>query len=440
MKVIDSIPVATVWSGHPVRFDLLTHKGRQYIAFYDAKRKMTVGQRRLGETEFDLYQLTGKWIEARGRLSTDIAWDSHNSLTMAVDRDDRIHLCGNMHVDPLIYFRTKTPLDVSSFERVDYMIGEHEDRCTYPVFMAGPKGELVFRFRDGASGNGVDYYNQYDEASASWRRLVEVPILDGMDAMNAYALMPELGPDCGYHMVWMWRDTPDCATNHDISYARSRDLIRWEAGNGSALPLPITVRATASIIDPVPAGGGLINMTQSLGFDAEKRPIVSYHKHDDNGNTQAYAARLEKDQWAIYQLSDWDYRWAFSGNGSIGAEIRLGGVQIRESGFLSLSWWHIKKGAGVWKLDEASLAVVGAYPESRPELPPELSRVELDYPGMLVRTTSGRVTDDAAIEPGIDRYVLRWATLGANRDQPRDEIPPPSELQLYALGCGDKFL
>ena len=437
MKILNNILIANVWSGHPVRFDLLTHKGRQFIAFYDAERKMTVGQRALGETEFDLYRLKGKWLPARERLSTDIAWDSHNSVTMAIDRYDQIHLSGNMHVDPLIYFRTTTPLDVSSFERVDYMVGEHEDRCTYPVFMGGPNGELIFRFRDGASGNGVDYYNQYDETNASWHRLVDVPILDGMDAMNAYALMPELGPDDRYHMVWMWRDTPDCATNHDISYASSRDLVTWEAGDGSALPLPITVRAKPSIIDPVPVGGGLINMTQSLGFDARNRPIVSYHKHDDNGHTQAYAARLEEGQWATYKLSDWDYRWAFSGNGSIGAEIRLGKAKVSQDGFLSMSWWHIKKGAGIWKLDEASLAVADTYPEPRPELPPALLQAESDYPGMSVRTASGHITKDTPVEPGVDRYLLRWETLSANRDQPRDEIPPPSQLQLYALGAGD---
>ena len=38
-----------VWAGHPVGFDLLTHGDGQFIAFYDAERKMTVGQRGLDE-------------------------------------------------------------------------------------------------------------------------------------------------------------------------------------------------------------------------------------------------------------------------------------------------------------------------------------------------------------------------------------------------------
>ena len=189
------------------------------------------------------------------------------------------------------------------------MVGKNEDRCTYPVFMQGQQGELVFYFRDGRSGNGVNYYNRYDEAARSWSRLVDAPILDGMDAMNAYARKPELGPDGFFHMVWMWRDTPDCATNHDISYARSRDLVRWEAGDGTPLELPITIEDRMTIVDPSPPGGGLINMCQSLGFDAQYRSIVSYHKHDADGHTQAYAARLEDGAWTTHQLSDWDYHW-----------------------------------------------------------------------------------------------------------------------------------
>ena len=57
MKILNNILISTVWPGHPVRFDLLTHKGRQFIAFYDAERKMTVGQRQLGETKFNLHLL-----------------------------------------------------------------------------------------------------------------------------------------------------------------------------------------------------------------------------------------------------------------------------------------------------------------------------------------------------------------------------------------------
>ena len=148
MEILSSLFVATVWAGHPVGFDLLTHGEMQFVAFYDADRKITVGMRKLDEEVWAFAHPEGIWLENRKRLSSEIGWDSHNTLTMAIDDADHIHLCGNMHVDPLIYFRTTRPLDVTSFERVDYMVGKNEDRCTYPVFMRGPKNELIFRFRE----------------------------------------------------------------------------------------------------------------------------------------------------------------------------------------------------------------------------------------------------------------------------------------------------
>lgn len=47
--LLQSLEVEKVWSGHPVGFFLLTHEDRQYIAFYDAERRMTVAARRLAE-------------------------------------------------------------------------------------------------------------------------------------------------------------------------------------------------------------------------------------------------------------------------------------------------------------------------------------------------------------------------------------------------------
>jgi hypothetical protein len=43
MQVIGSFLLGLVWAGHPVRFDMLTHHDMQFIAFYDAERKITVG-------------------------------------------------------------------------------------------------------------------------------------------------------------------------------------------------------------------------------------------------------------------------------------------------------------------------------------------------------------------------------------------------------------
>ena len=425
--IVDSVRVSPVWAGHPVRFDLLTHRDRQFVAFYDADRRMTVASRTLDEDTWALARPEGRWLAHRNRPSTTLEWDSHNYVCMAIDDHEHVHLCGNMHVDPLVYFRTARALDIASFERVDQMVGRNEERCTYPVFMRGRNDELIFRYRDGSSGNGVDYYNVYDLDTQTWRRLLDTPLLDGQNKMNAYARKPELGPDGLYHMVWMWRDTPDCATNHDLSYARSPDLLHWETGEGRPLGLPITIESGA-VVDAAQPGEGLINMVQSLGFDSQQRPVISYQKYDQNGLSQAYCARLEDARWRIVQVSDWAYRWAFSGGGSVPAEIRLEGVRVQADGNLSLPYWHIEEGAGQWRLDEETLRPVGSYPSPTDWLPNELEQVDSTYPGMRVRSTIGRGQGPKGI-----KYVLRWETLGSNRDHPRETAPPPSELWVYAV-------
>ncbi len=71
----ETIDLEPVWSAHPVGFCLLTRPPHQFVAYYDAQRRMTVAQRRLGETS---WRFT--------KLESTLGWDSHNYVTMALDR------------------------------------------------------------------------------------------------------------------------------------------------------------------------------------------------------------------------------------------------------------------------------------------------------------------------------------------------------------------
>ncbi|HNT88829.1 MAG TPA: BNR repeat-containing protein, partial [Candidatus Hydrogenedentes bacterium] len=262
-----ALDVAPVWSGHPVGFCLLTAPPHQFVAFYDAERRMTVAQRALEESA---WRLT--------RLDQEIGWDSHNSVTMALDDAGFLHLSGNMHCVPLIYYRSEKPFDAASLVRVPAMVGRDEQMVTYPRFLRGPAGELVFLYRDGRSGSGNEIFNAYDVETRAWRRLLEKPLTDGEGARNAYFEGPVAGPDGYFHLCWVWRESPDCETNHDLSYARSKDLVHWECSDGAPYTLPITL-ATSEGVDPVPEGGGIINGNARIGFDGAGRVVISYHKH-----------------------------------------------------------------------------------------------------------------------------------------------------------------
>jgi hypothetical protein len=402
-----SMDVSPVWPGHPVGFDLLTAGGRQYVAFYDDRRRMTVGSRRLDSAEWHLV-----------RLPSQLGWDSHNYVTMALDRAGYLHVSGNMHVVPLVYFRSAKPEDIDSLQPVAQMVGRDEGRCTYPRFLRGAKGELLFTYRDGRSGSGNQIYNVYDEPTQQWQRLLDEPLTDGEGKSNAYFVGPVLGPDGFFHLVWVWRNTPDCATNHDLTYARSQDMSHWQTSAGKPLRLPIRV-AAAEIVDPVSVNGGMINGNTKIGFDSRKRPVITYHKFDQKGRTQIYNARLEDGRWKIYCTSDWDYRWEFGGGGSIHFEIRPEAVRL-EKGALLLDYAHDRYGAGTWRLDEAMLRPVETMARRR-RWPAEWETPLT--PGMEVQLQPGS---------GPGGFVLRWETLGPNRDRPRIGNPPASTmLRLY---------
>ncbi|MCL2117190.1 MAG: BNR repeat-containing protein, partial [Planctomycetaceae bacterium] len=202
--------IAQVWSGHPVGFCLKSHKGKQFVGFYDADRNMVIGMRDRDASDWTFRQ-----------LDTKVGWDSHNSITMAFDRDDVLHVAGNMHGVPLIYYRADKPLDVQSLHRVEEMVGENEKRCTYPQFITTLDGDLLFLYRDGGSGNGDWYCNRYDTTQKQWRRFLDKPLFDGEGEVNAYYHGPITGPDGWFHLCWMWRGTPPRETKHLTCYVRA---------------------------------------------------------------------------------------------------------------------------------------------------------------------------------------------------------------------------
>lgn len=421
-RVLETVVVDKIWSAVSVRFCLLTHGDMQYVAYYDADRNMAVAQRKLTESAF----------RDKTVLPSKQGWDSHNYITMAVDSEGYLHLSGNMHAVALVYFRSEKPGDITTLTQVKSMVGDNEARCTYPKFLRDRQGRMLFHYRSGGSGNGNEVYNIYDEKSRTWSRLLDTPLTDGKGKMNAYQVGPDYGPDGYYHLCWVWRDTPDASTNHDLSYARSKDLVHWESAAGEAIKLPITLDMTDLIVDPVPVNGGLLNGLHRIGFDPQNRPIITYHKYDDQGKSQVYAARFESGSWKVRQLTQWDFRWVFGGRGSLGSTPNQVGVDAVKSnnGQPTLSFGSSSVGFHTWVLDEPTLQPLRTLPEA-PRYPPELTRVQSKFPGMGVMW----VGDIGESTQPDGRYFLRWECLGKHGDRPREEpLPESSDLVVYKIG------
>jgi hypothetical protein len=411
------LEIDDVWAGHIVGFELLTHGDQQFVGYYNADRQMVIAQRQLGSSE---------WV--KHHLDSYVGWDSHNYITISVDLNGFLHVVGNVHVDPLVYFRSTRPLDVSSLQGVHRMIGEREDRVTYPTFLTGPDGGLVFSYRDGSSGDGITLFNAYDHERGEWRRLISEPLLDGLGQMNAYPIGPLIGEDGYYHMSWVWRDTLHAETNHSLSYARSADLVNWQTAGGQPLVLPLTPYTQGVMVDPIPPKGGIINGSGQIGFDGDSRVVISYHKFDEEGNTQLYFARFEEGAWKIRQATNWNYRWYPSGGGSIEMEVRHGPL-IMHQGNPAIHVRHVKYGAGLYEVDPETFALGWPMPAAPNPVPHYYRQVSSTFPEMRVvwKSEKGSENDDV-------RYRLRWEALPAYRDAARPKPwPEPSKLKLFVL-------
>jgi hypothetical protein len=356
---------------------------------------------------------------------------------MALDSTDQIHVSGNMHGVPLVYFRTTAALDVSSLATLNAMVGTNEAQVTYPVFFNGPSGNLVFEYRDGASGNGNTIFNTYSTGTKTWTRTLNSALLNGSSvSMNAYPEGPVLGPDGYWHLVWVWRNTADASTNHDLSYAKTPDLVHWFKADGTALTLPITP-STGDIVDPVPISGGMINNNTRIGFDAQNRPIIAYHKFDGNGYTQLYEARLENNVWVRYCATNWTYRWAFGGTGTLVFQVVIDeGPKLLPDGTLIQNYYHAQYGGqGTLVLNPTTLK---ADKVMTPPLRPyslALNSVESTYkdPVSQQAMVVNWAEDSGSGPDSSVKYMLRWETLPSNKDVARTNIPPATKLRLYGF-------
>lgn len=415
---VEAIPVDQAWAGHPVGFDLLTTERYQYAAYYNAERAMVIAQRPLDSPQWK-----------KTVLPSTLAWDSHNYIDLALDKDGYIHVSGNMHAVPLVYFRSTQPENIDRFESAA-MTGKNENRVTYPVFFKDKDGELYFQYRNGGSGNGITYWNRYNTKTRSWTGLFDTPVFDGENEANAYMTHPKLGPDGYFYIVWMWRLTPTANTNHNLSCIRSLDLIHWEAMSGTTMQLPIQWRDTKAVVDPVAPWNGLINMSFQISWDTDQTPYITYHKFDNRGISQVFASRWEKApngqaSWQTYQLSNWpDFTWDLNRNGSLQSSISVSAIRPDGKGNLMANYTHEKYGNGSWVLGRKTLKIKKTLAEQPEESSPALPPLALQ-PGMSTRTR----TDNTG------SYMLRWQTLPANQDKPRPDWQPiPAELVLYKVG------
>ncbi|WP_321782004.1 BNR repeat-containing protein [Paraburkholderia sp. J94] len=389
--------IDNVWAGTRVGFDALRVGDKAYVGYYDASRYLTVA-------EADLRTGAVRTI----RLASQFAgWDSHNYIALDYDSAGILHVSGNEHATPLLYARTNRSNDLTSLTLINRMNGNREQRVTYPKFLNDDRGDTLFIYRDGGSGDGNYVIKRF--VDGAWKDMLSSPLFGDKGVagtVSAYPTQFQARRNGGYCVAWVWRRTPDVRTNSDIAYACSADMKVWTRFDGVALRLPINQGDGAEVVD-VPENTGLFNNIE-LGRNEQGDPVISFLKYDDKGFTQLFHAVLMNGRWIVKSVTQWDYRWDFGGTHSIESEISFSGLRT-DSGRSIETITHRKYGTKRYLFDARGLDVVEIADET-----PLAATTAVDIVKPLKRNAM-RVRG-----PGVGRFAIIWGTYPPdNHDEPR---------------------
>ncbi|MDR2813064.1 MAG: BNR repeat-containing protein [Prevotellaceae bacterium] len=278
------------WAGNSVntvifrKNSLVTHGDIQFMAYYDASGYLCLAKRKLGEEQWEVRQ-----TQHTGNIR-----DAHCSISIMTDGEGYLHVSWNHHGSPLSYAKSAAPLSLELGKK-QAMTATAEQHVTYPEFYKLSGGDLLFVYRDGQSGKGNLAMKSYSVQAGQWRPL-HSNLIDGEGQRNAYwqACTDAQG---AIHLSWVWRETPDVASNHDMCYARSRDGGKtWENSQGKQYDLPITA-ATAEYVCKIPQNSELINQT-SMTADRAGRPyIATYYRAQGSSVPQYHVIYRDDGGW-----------------------------------------------------------------------------------------------------------------------------------------------
>ena len=314
---------------------LASHGDTQYAAYYDDSAHVVLAKRQIG---------SATWTLTRTPYTNDVS-DAHNAIAIAVDGSGVLHVAWAEHNKPLHYARAVSAgsLVLGTPER---MTGLREERVTYPQFYSLPGGDLLFVYRDGQSGNGDVLLDRYDVRRRAWR-VVQHPLIAGEGRRNAYVNQLAIDARGGWHLSWVWRDSPDVASNHDVLYARSADEGRtWRTSSSATYALPITA-STAEVAWAVPQRSELINQT-SGAVDGSGHPFIATYWRDATSDVpQLRLVWHDGSRWRSSRVGERTLPFRLSGGGTKRIPLSRPQVLVGRRGDVMVVYRDQERGGGI---------------------------------------------------------------------------------------------
>ena len=145
---------------------LHTENGQQFIAYYyrhatnvsdPNNNRIVIARRNINTNIWQMFFTT---------FTANTITDGHDVAAFGIDGNGFMHLSWGMHGDAFHYAKTTTSVRYEYHRlRPGHDDDRHENSVTYPQWLRMPNGDLLYFFREGASGNGDTYLNRYHLAS-----------------------------------------------------------------------------------------------------------------------------------------------------------------------------------------------------------------------------------------------------------------------------------
>lgn len=304
---------------------LASHEDTQFVAYYDAEGYVVLGKRKHSDSS---------WTTKRSQFKGNVR-DAHNSISIMVDGDGYLHIAWDHHNNPLNYTRSISPGSLEMGNK-EPMTGKLEQLVTYPEFFKRKDGSLLFMYRDGESGKGNLVISEYSLQEKTWK-IIHENLIDGEGKRNAYP-QATIDKNGTIHLSWVWRSSPDVASNQDMCYARSFDGGHtWQKTTGEQYTLPITFE-TAEYAAKIPQNSELINQT-SMAADDDGNPVIaSYWTDIKSGVPQYHLIYLDRNKWKVRPLAFRKQSFSLSGEGTKSIPISRPQVLVSGKGKKVKAW------------------------------------------------------------------------------------------------------
>ncbi|MGF7076792.1 BNR repeat-containing protein [Mucilaginibacter sp. 3215] len=282
---------------------LVTFKGEQYAAYYNNEQVLVLAKRKSNSTN---------WKVATTQYKADAA-DAHKDISIMVDGAGYLHVAWGHHNQALNYAKSIKPGSLILSDPQS-MTGGGENKVSYPEFYRLRGGDLLFVYRDGGSGNGNLVMNRYSIATQKWVN-IQQNLIDGEGKRNAYWQMC-IDKKGTIHISWVWRESPDVASNHDMGYARSNDSgLSWEKSTGEKYTLPINA-ANAEYACKIPQHSALINQTSMFADDKGNPFIATYWRDSSTTIPQYHIVYKTGNNWSSVDLGFRKTAFSLGGTGT----------------------------------------------------------------------------------------------------------------------------